>query len=92
MDGFVPPAPAAEGEPQPAVLPAGTNGIENSGVVRSEKGSINLVGMSIRQNGVLTATTAVKGENGAIYLQASKTSSAGSSGIRPSPPSWVRSN
>lgn len=36
----------------------------------AEKGSINLVGMSIRQNGVLTATTAVKGENGAIYLHA----------------------
>lgn len=83
VDGFVPPAAAPEGQPQPEVLPAGTNGIENSGVIRSEKGSINLVGMSIRQNGVLTATTAVKGENGAIYLQASKTSSAGSGMPKP---------
>lgn len=38
--------------------------------VVAEKGTINLVGMSIRQNGVLTATTAVKGHNGAIFLQA----------------------
>ncbi len=38
--------------------------------VVAEKGTINLVGMSIRQNGVLTATTAVKGQNGAIYLHA----------------------
>lgn len=37
----------------------------------AQKGSINLVGMTIRQNGVLSATTAVKGQNGAIYLQAS---------------------
>ncbi len=77
VDGFVPPVAEPGATEQPAPLPAGTNGIENSGVIRSEKGSINLVGMSIRQNGVLTATTAVKGENGAIYLQASKTNSAG---------------
>lgn len=38
----------------------------------AEQGSINLVGMTIRQNGTLTATTAVKGQNGAIYLQAQK--------------------
>ncbi|RZL10279.1 MAG: filamentous hemagglutinin N-terminal domain-containing protein [Rubrivivax sp.] len=40
--------------------------------VVADKGSINLVGMTVRQNGVLTASTAVKGQNGAIYLQAHK--------------------
>lgn len=44
---------------------------ERINAVVAEKGIINLVGMSIRQNGVLTATTAVKGENGAIYIHAS---------------------
>jgi filamentous hemagglutinin len=38
--------------------------------VVAEKGSINLVGMAIKQNGLLSATNAIKGENGAIYLQA----------------------
>lgn len=38
----------------------------------AEQGSINLVGLTVRNNGVLTATTAVKGQNGAIYLQAQK--------------------
>ncbi|MBC7702020.1 filamentous haemagglutinin family protein [Aquabacterium sp.] len=38
----------------------------------AEQGTINLVGMTIRQNGTLTATTAIKGQNGAIYLQAQK--------------------
>jgi len=40
----------------------------------AEKGTINLVGMTVRQNGVLSATTAVKGQNGAIFLQAMKDS------------------
>lgn len=44
--------------------------ISKINAVMAEKGTINLVGMSIRQNGVLTATTAVKGQNGAIYLHA----------------------
>ncbi|MBI3383832.1 MAG: filamentous hemagglutinin family protein [Aquabacterium sp.] len=39
----------------------------------AEQGSINLVGLTVRNNGILTATTAVKGQNGAIYLQAQKT-------------------
>lgn len=42
----------------------------HEGVVQADKGTINLVGAAIRQKGRLTATTAVKGENGAIYLQA----------------------
>lgn len=52
--------------------------------VVAEKGTINLVGMSIRQNGVLTATTAVKGENGAIFLHAgssARTANIGGDGI-----------
>ncbi len=76
VDGFVPPVAQPDSTEPAPVLPAGTNAVENSGSIRSEKGSINVVGMSIRQNGVLTATTAVKGENGAIYLQAAKTNSA----------------
>lgn len=43
---------------------------ERVNAVVAEKGRINLVGMSIRQNGVLSATTAVKGQNGAIYIHA----------------------
>lgn len=38
----------------------------------AEQGSINLVGLTVRNNGILTATTAVKGQNGGIYLQAQK--------------------
>ncbi|WP_200383445.1 filamentous haemagglutinin family protein [Rhodocyclus tenuis] len=36
----------------------------------TERGTINLVGLSVKQNGTLRATTAVKGQNGAIYLLA----------------------
>lgn len=43
-----------------------------SGLVRADKGTINLVGAAIRQKGQLTATTAVKAQNGSIYLQAMK--------------------
>lgn len=46
------------------------DGKEKGGVVQADKGTINLVGAAIRQKGRLTATTAVKGQNGAIYLQA----------------------
>lgn len=48
----------------------GLGTVVNEGVVQADKGTINLVGAAIRQKGRLTATTAVKGENGAIYLQA----------------------
>lgn len=44
--------------------------VVHEGVVQADKGTINLVGAAIRQKGRLTATTAIKGENGAIYLQA----------------------
>lgn len=83
VDGFVPPVAPPDSTEPVSVLPAGTNAIENNGSIRSEKGAINVVGMSIRQNGVLTATTAVKGENGAIYLQAGKTNAAGNGGPKP---------
>jgi filamentous hemagglutinin len=38
--------------------------------IRANSGTVNLVGLTVRQNGVINATTAVKGANGAIYLQA----------------------
>lgn len=47
-------------------------GAYGSGLVRADKGTINLVGAAIRQKGQLTATTAVKGQNGAIFLTAMK--------------------
>lgn len=37
--------------------------------IRAESGTVNLVGLTVRQNGQINATTAVKGANGAIYLQ-----------------------
>ena len=48
--------------------------VENINRVVAESGTINLVGMTVRQKGVLSATTAVKGLNGAIYLQAQRSS------------------
>ncbi|RRS06340.1 filamentous hemagglutinin N-terminal domain-containing protein [Aquabacterium soli] len=48
------------------------DGDARSGTVRADKGTINLVGAAIRQKGTLTATTAVKGHNGAIFLTAMK--------------------
>jgi filamentous hemagglutinin family protein len=38
--------------------------------IRAERGSINLVGLTLKQNGTLNATTAVRGANGSILLQA----------------------
>ncbi|MFT3858871.1 MAG: filamentous hemagglutinin N-terminal domain-containing protein [Aquabacterium sp.] len=53
--------------------PSGTAGlVQKINQVIADKGTINLVGMTVRQNGVLSATTAVKGQNGAIFLQAMK--------------------
>ncbi|MFY9478358.1 MAG: filamentous hemagglutinin N-terminal domain-containing protein [Aquabacterium sp.] len=48
------------------------DGDARSGTVRADKGTINLVGAAIRQKGQLTATTAIKGQNGAIFLTAMK--------------------
>lgn len=50
---------------------AGAQGlVTRINAIVAERGSINLVAETIRQNGVLEATTAVKGENGAIVLTA----------------------
>jgi filamentous hemagglutinin len=55
----------------------------NEGTVQAEKGStINLVGAAIRQKGRLTATTAVKGLNGGIYLHAMETAADGTLATR----------
>lgn len=62
----------ADGGMDAAERPEPLGTVENAatGQVRADKGTINLVGAAIRQKGHLTATTAVKGENGAIYLMA----------------------
>jgi len=44
--------------------------------IRAESGTVNLVGLTVRQNGSINATTAVKGANGAIYLQAMASTTA----------------
>lgn len=60
-------------------------GAFTSGLVRADKGTINLVGAAIRQKGQLTATTAVKAQNGSIYLQAMKDTyvDEGTPGVKP---------
>ena len=69
-------------------MPLGTvenvreGGAYTSGLVRADKGTINLVGAAIRQKGQLTATTAVKGQNGGIYLQAMKDTYKDGSNVR----------
>lgn len=66
---------AIKAAPRPSALGTVENvreGDFTSGLVRADKGTINLVGAAIRQKGQLTATTAVKAQNGAIYLQAMK--------------------
>ena len=51
--------------------PSNTAGLETRiNQIVADEGTINLVGLTVRQNGVLSATTAVKGANGGIYLQA----------------------
>ena len=67
---------AIKAAPRPSTLGSVENVREGdaftSGLVRADKGTINLVGAAIRQKGQLTATTAVKAQNGAIFLQAMK--------------------
>lgn len=81
VDAFNPvgDAPAPEGLNVVEQAESRAYSVDNNGQIESrvnaivaEKGSINLVGMAIRQNGLLSATTAVKGENGEISLVASK--------------------
>jgi len=49
---------------------ATTGLVQRLNEIRAERGSINLVGLTVRQQGAVNATTAVKGANGTIYLQA----------------------
>ncbi len=44
--------------------------------IRAESGTVNLVGLTVRQSGTVNATTAVKGANGAIYLQSMASTTA----------------
>lgn len=61
---------------------AGT--VERINAVVAERGSINLVALAIQQNGVLSATTAVKGRNGVVLLQAQAAVNPGSA-VPPTP-------
>lgn len=62
---------AADGSTVPEGTPDTTSGLVNRiNEIRAESGTVNLVGLTVRQNGLINATTAVKGANGAIYLQA----------------------
>ena len=55
----------------PNSTPDNTAGlVQRLNEIRAENGIVNLVGLSVRQNGHVNATTAVKGANGAILLQA----------------------
>lgn len=51
--------------------------------MRADRGSINLVGLTVRQAGVVNATTAVKGANGVVTLQAMASTVALSGGPEP---------
>jgi filamentous hemagglutinin family protein len=56
---------------------AGAAGVETKlNEIRAESGMVNLVGLLVRQGGQINATTAVKGANGAIYLQAMASTTA----------------
>lgn len=85
VDAFTPAGDAPEGLNVVEQAESRAYSVDNNGQIESrvnaivaEKGSINLVGMAIRQNGLLSATTAVKGENGEISLIASKTAAMAS--------------
>lgn len=55
-----------------------TNMVENVNSIKAEQGRVNLVGLTVRQQGHITATTAVKGQNGQIYLQAMRSTDGSS--------------
>jgi filamentous hemagglutinin family protein len=60
-----------DGQTVPDSTAAGTAGLVSKvNGIFADSGSINLVGLALRQNGLLQATTAVKGQNGVILLQA----------------------
>ena len=60
-----------------AATPDATTGlVTRINEIRAESGTVNLVGLSVRQQGVINATTAVKGANGAIHLKAMASTAA----------------
>jgi filamentous hemagglutinin len=60
-----------DGETVDDSTPDNTTGlVKKVNAIVAERGSINLVGLAIKQNGLLQATTAVKGKNGVIQLVA----------------------
>ena len=61
---------AADGSPLDATARAANAVVQKVNEIRADSGSINLVGLTVRQAGQVNATTAVKGANGAVYLQA----------------------
>lgn len=62
--------------------PDGTSGlVKQINEIRAESGTVNLVGLAVKQSGVVNATTAVKGANGAIYLQAMSSTQAIQTGL-----------
>jgi filamentous hemagglutinin len=73
--------------------------VEKINEIRAERGTVNLVGLAVRQDGVLNATTAVRGANGAVFLQAMRSTAlpdvandgaVGNSGPRIEPGARVR--
>lgn len=79
----VDPVKDAEGRPDASLGIAenaargGTDGlVDRINEIRADSGSVNLVGLTVRQNGVVNATTAVKGANGSIHLQAMASTTA----------------
>jgi len=54
-----------------------TDGLVNKvNEIHADSGTVNLVGLTVKQSGQINATTAVKGANGAIYLQAMASTAA----------------
>ena len=72
-------------------MPDATAGLVNRiNEIRAESGTVNLVGLTVRQQGTINATTAVKGANGAIYLQAMASTKTLLGGTESSAPASLR--
>ncbi len=61
---------SVENSAQGGAMDATTGLVNRINEIRADSGTVNLVGLAVRQAGHISATTAVKGANGAIYLQA----------------------
>jgi filamentous hemagglutinin family protein len=67
----------------------GTDGLVNKvNEIHADSGTVNLVGLTVKQTGQINATTAVKGANGAIYLQAMSTTTGLAGGATSNDPSF----